>query len=774
MQTRTGHRFRDSSQIPMLERKRQPGVSRITRDTGSRLVQFVNRSFRSVKVRTLLAFVLIGVLSATVVGVSLIQYASINARQEYLKARKLVLVNLTNVLDIALVSNIETLFQNYASNQDDFETLSKLAYEPLAGNHAIVVRVHRLLRETITNANYYDQIEDIVVYYPDNGIVISAKGLRYVMDGAISTELNVTRFATETYLHLQNYSRLFDYRDSGTRFAFRYRFPRYSTEQYAVIFAVVRDDFIAAVFAKAGINDDARYIAVHDVEAEPVYLGAGFKGHPELMSDPFTYTATMSNGWTVSMHVDIHPFQARIRAIRRVFYAMLFAAVAVAVLLALLFSRKVYSPLGRIVGRIGAANDATIHARNEFTLIEEELDGLTTRVQELETTVEKNLPAIKANFVRDLISGRMLTQEALTARSGLIDIEWDYDSYRAIAFGLSRSAMEELDPRKAHFSLYHLADAVEQAVAAGSGARILATDYDAHLVCAVAGYYSASESEFWNAVECAVNTTTSRLEMDVSAYIGATVSRPLELKRSFDEALVAMSYGYAFPKRKLLRYSDIVARESGGQTLDPDAYTALDHLVRHHDRDGLESLLDAIRSEIETKDVPIAECRRFAAEVRRTIGSYAEEISCPLELPDEQSFSDLTGLVLDAERTMQDHLDQKATDRYASRISAVCTYIDGHVGDILSLDAVAERFRIPVSTLSRSFKSVTGKSFLAYVTERRMESARVLLRESNMQVKDIATQCGFNSDSYFIYQFKSVFGYTPNMYRQLADLREQA
>ena len=58
-----------------------------------------------------------------------------------------------------------------------------------------------------------------------------------------------------------------------------------------------------------------------------------------------------------------------------------------------------------------------------------------------------------------------------------------------------------------------------------------------------------------------------------------------------------------------------------------------------------------------------------------------------------------------------------------------------------------------------------GVGFNEYVAGLRVEQAKQLLRETNLKINQIASQCGFRSASYFIVVFRKQTGLSPSEYR---------
>lgn len=99
------------------------------------------------------------------------------------------------------------------------------------------------------------------------------------------------------------------------------------------------------------------------------------------------------------------------------------------------------------------------------------------------------------------------------------------------------------------------------------------------------------------------------------------------------------------------------------------------------------------------------------------------------------------------------------------RIGEVLKWIDAHYKEPYSLDKLAEDLHFSVNYMSKLFRRQTGKSISEYITEKRLEQARMLLLAGQLSVEEISEETGFNSPSYFIRTFKGRYGTPPHQYR---------
>jgi AraC family transcriptional regulator len=81
------------------------------------------------------------------------------------------------------------------------------------------------------------------------------------------------------------------------------------------------------------------------------------------------------------------------------------------------------------------------------------------------------------------------------------------------------------------------------------------------------------------------------------------------------------------------------------------------------------------------------------------------------------------------------------------------------------LAELADQEGISQRHLCTLFKRATGRSPHQWLTDRRVERARDLLRDTSVSVTDVALSCGFSSSQYFCSVFRERVGTTPSTFR---------
>ena len=104
-----------------------------------------------------------------------------------------------------------------------------------------------------------------------------------------------------------------------------------------------------------------------------------------------------------------------------------------------------------------------------------------------------------------------------------------------------------------------------------------------------------------------------------------------------------------------------------------------------------------------------------------------------------------------------------------SRIGEALKYIDAHLDEPVTLEALAEKYYLSPFYFHKVFSSIVGKPLAAYIRDRRVLYACKLLCTTDKTILDIALDCGFQSHPSFARAFRRVQGVSPGAYRARGD-----
>ncbi|MCB9383701.1 MAG: AraC family transcriptional regulator [Bryobacterales bacterium] len=94
-------------------------------------------------------------------------------------------------------------------------------------------------------------------------------------------------------------------------------------------------------------------------------------------------------------------------------------------------------------------------------------------------------------------------------------------------------------------------------------------------------------------------------------------------------------------------------------------------------------------------------------------------------------------------------------------------YIESHLHDDVTLDAVAQSVGVSRFHLSRAFSVATGMSLTVYARARRLSEAARALADGAPDILTVAIETGYGSHEAFTRAFRQCLGVTPEKYRAL-------
>ncbi|MEG2929377.1 MAG: AraC family transcriptional regulator [Oscillospiraceae bacterium] len=108
-----------------------------------------------------------------------------------------------------------------------------------------------------------------------------------------------------------------------------------------------------------------------------------------------------------------------------------------------------------------------------------------------------------------------------------------------------------------------------------------------------------------------------------------------------------------------------------------------------------------------------------------------------------------------------DYMDSK----HANVIFKSISYINSHYSEKITLEDMAQKVYLSPAYFSKIFKEETGKTFINFLNDVRIEKSKELLRTTDFKLIDICSLVSFDDQSYFTKVFKKHVGISPLKYR---------
>lgn len=97
-------------------------------------------------------------------------------------------------------------------------------------------------------------------------------------------------------------------------------------------------------------------------------------------------------------------------------------------------------------------------------------------------------------------------------------------------------------------------------------------------------------------------------------------------------------------------------------------------------------------------------------------------------------------------------------------LQQITLFVDAHLGEHVTLQAVSSRFGVSVSTVTQLFQFRANTSFHKFLTERRMAAAEELIRRG-IPLEEVGKRLGYTDHSSFYRAFRKQYGMSPRDYK---------
>ncbi len=275
-------------------------------------------------------------------------------------------------------------------------------------------------------------------------------------------------------------------------------------------------------------------------------------------------------------------------------------------------------------------------------------------------------------------------------------------------------------------------------------------------------------------------------EMEWYLAIGEPVARLSLLPQVYSKVNHMMSYRFLKPGQHILTMEademPVFRKETEGSSLGGVDIAKVDpEIIKNFLMRGqLEEIEDFVDGYLESQKTAL-QSRMFrdylVLNIRFTTIAFVEKLGyTQQELLEHTCTDNMQSISLSMEemkpymaelmrRAIE--LSNRAMDSQGKKlIQKAMEYIEEHyTKESISLNEVAGAVEVSANYFSTMFSQEMEMTFTEYVTQKRMEQAKLLLRQTEKHTGDIALEVGFRDPHYFSFVFKKTQGCTPREYR---------
>jgi two-component system, response regulator YesN len=268
------------------------------------------------------------------------------------------------------------------------------------------------------------------------------------------------------------------------------------------------------------------------------------------------------------------------------------------------------------------------------------------------------------------------------------------------------------------------------------------------------------------------------LGVKVMAGVGTQRSSLIEIRHSYREAQNALDYSATLGAGKAIYIADVEPDTSVKLQFDDHDEREIVNAIKMGSEEEIQNKINMLFARCETTLLPFSQYQIYLMEIMTSLLKVMQAY----ELGTEDIFGEnfnyvntITALRSPTEMKLwctescvkiSTLIKRERVDSTQLLARNAKQYIAENFGsEELSVENLCSFLHVSPAYFSTVFKRETSMSFVAYLTEVRLQEAVNLLNTTDDKTYIIAAKVGYTEPNYFSYVFKKKFGVSPSKYR---------
>lgn len=401
---------------------------------------------------------------------------------------------------------------------------------------------------------------------------------------------------------------------------------------------------------------------------------------------------------------------------------------------------------------------------------------------------EQNLRSRQYQFLGDLIRSRMPISELLEKGEEL-GLQLMAAAYN---FMMLKIYFKESEKSEVDYSGFRKEadDIVEKSAKENKNILIFRRATEGYVFMIKGQDVSEIDQTIQRYLECFKETMKEHRDMDYFIGIGHPVTRIRDLAKSYDSTGKAFTYQYAPDRDGVIFFDEIDAEkieekkenvpwDFGNVDFQKLNMDYLRNFLKNGDMDQVHQFVEEYIEGFGKSNMDsFMFCQYTLINLQMKVIHFMGEMGMnPQDLENEfQDYQTQITKILTSQKAIEyiEELleavlrirNRNLLKKHSSVIEEAQAFLlENYQNENLSLNVVASEVGLSSSHFSTIFKQETGRSFVEFLAQIRMEKAKELLRFTDKKVAEISYAIGYKDPHYFSYLFKKNQGCTPKEYR---------
>ncbi|OLS35552.1 helix-turn-helix domain-containing protein [Bacillus sp. MRMR6] len=494
-----------------------------------------------------------------------------------------------------------------------------------------------------------------------------------------------------------------------------------------------------------------------------------------------TYRKSIYNGWTYLSLIKISDLNKQSISIGWFTLYICTFLLILSLTVSLVGSNRIYRPVRQLQEVIinKFHHKPEIKPKNEFELIEKQIEHMLEQNTQLEEKVQGQVTQLKQFFMVRLLQGKVNLDELSTR---LASFGFNQTWKRLCVFTLQIDTLEgtNYDKKEEDLLLFTINTMIEDIVPNENRfIPIVMNRTQATLLLST----HESEGEYTYYINQLAQTIQTKVKEELYIPVSIGISLPFANLEStvhaFKEGQEALKYTLKFGTESIIFFENLERATSFYTFYPKQIENGLFDAIKVCDKEKVDEILGLFLNSILEKDlnhtqyqISIVRLLNDLIELMQTLGIDIIEMDNKKSLFDHlyelKTFDEVKHwFKSDIIHPLMTKIEERTESQYKNLSDKMIHIIQQEFDQEITLESIATRLHYNPNYLSSIFRKETNISFSEYVALYRLNMAKKWLLETDLSVKEISEKLKYNNSQNFIRSFRKIEGTTPGKYREL-------
>jgi AraC-like DNA-binding protein/HAMP domain-containing protein len=503
----------------------------------------------------------------------------------------------------------------------------------------------------------------------------------------------------------------------------------------------------------------------------------------ETYSVSFGNMTRINSSWTYISAAPLSSITSPMVFISKIIVVISLSGLIIALIMSWFASRRIYSPIAKLVSLIDHGEYKEKRPQDEFKLIEQQFQELSKESKTLQSRLTSHIPQLKISFLSQLIEGYLYYYSEEDLRKRMINYGWIIEDHSFLVVdiqvtGLLESNVSLINQDESLVS-FAVTNMIEELTHEYFDQVNIIKFHDLSMDVFIV--YSKDEEingllkDFANQVMDVLNRI---LQVQVTVTISEATDNVKRISHLFEEVRQGKRYRNFQNENQIINLQELDYSKTQGQIFYPfEIEKEILQSIRMGQVDQAERLIREFITELTEKGIKEINIQPGMVQLFSSIQHEILHSGIhPFEIFEGKNMFEEVAQIREPELMISwlmeevivpyvQTLEGRMNFELKLLVEQVCGQLQDNYMEDISLESCADEVGTNPYTLSKAFKKVIGVNFIDYLTTLRIDKAKELLLNTSLKINDISEQVGYRH-SYFNRIFKKQVGIPPSQYRK--------